>query len=139
MTKPPMLNSIAPNRGPVRSPIPAAPSTQPMYFSLSFGAKELMMAMLAVELAPAPIPPKTYAIKLIIRNLSLSFSNSKYPNITVYAIINKLPNIMIICLPPILCRNLPTRKHENIYATAMTPMTMPTHIMSIPFSLALRG
>ena len=68
ITKPPILNKAAPKRGPVRSPTPAAPSTQPMYFSLSFGANELIIAILAVELAPAPMPPKTYAIKLMIKN-----------------------------------------------------------------------
>lgn len=59
MTNPPTLNKAAPKSGPVSSPTPAAPSTHPMYYSRSLGANELMMAMLAVELAPAPIPPKT--------------------------------------------------------------------------------
>jgi len=45
-----------------------AASIYPIYYSLSSDSKELRIAIEAVQLVPAPIPPAIYAIKLIMRN-----------------------------------------------------------------------
>lgn len=69
---PPKLYITAPSNGPKSIPRPNAASIQPMYFSLSSAPKLLRIAMLAVALAPAPNPPKNYAIKLIFKKVSSS-------------------------------------------------------------------
>jgi hypothetical protein len=53
--------------------------------------------------------------------------------------IRKDPIIITICLPPILLRKNPTRVPLIIYVKAIHPITKPTHITLMPFSLALRG
>ena len=58
ITYPPILYSKEPRSGPNNRPMPNEASTHPMYFSRSVWLKELRIAILDVELAPAPNPPR---------------------------------------------------------------------------------
>ena len=53
----PMLKRPAPIMGPNSSPSPERASSIPMFFSRSSFLSELTMAILDVEMAPAPMPP----------------------------------------------------------------------------------
>jgi hypothetical protein len=49
----------APKIGPKRKPRPLTASIHPMYFSLSYRLKELSIEKLEVDIAPAPVPPRS--------------------------------------------------------------------------------
>tara|TARA_B110000285_G_C14784165_1_gene449978 strand:- start:93 stop:272 length:180 start_codon:yes stop_codon:yes gene_type:complete len=57
----------------------------------------------------------------------------------VWIIMSKLPSKIMNYLPPILCRNFPTRILETIYMAAMVPITKPMFKTLTPRDLALRG